>query len=142
MRLYHFLKTRHASDDVEKSRVKISLWMDVNDPWELKPFDLSDARNLRAIEGFKTRVNKKYSFVCLCKHWRSPLMWAHYAERHHGVALGFEVTDAFCTPINYVPNVYQLPTANPRQMGTQRLNDGKRAYSGPCRPPVPEHAGP
>ena len=49
MRLYHFLKACHAIDDVEKSRIKISLWMDVNDPWELKPFDLSDARNLRAI---------------------------------------------------------------------------------------------
>ena len=35
MRLYHFLKACHAVDDVEKKRVKISLWMDVNDPWEL-----------------------------------------------------------------------------------------------------------
>lgn len=42
-------------------------------------------------------------------------MWAHYAERHQGVALGFKVTDAFCTPIKYVPNVYPLRTANPQQ---------------------------
>ena len=95
MRLYHFLKACYAIDDVEKKRVKISLWMDVNDPWELKPFDLSDARNLRALEGFETKMSKQFSFVSLCKHWRSPLMWAHYAERHQGVALGFEVTDAF-----------------------------------------------
>jgi hypothetical protein len=126
MRLYHFLKACYAIDDVEKKRVKISLWMDVNDPWELKPFDLSDARNLRALEEFKTKMSKQFSFVSLCKHWRSPLMWAHYAERHQGVALGFEVTDAFCTPIKFVPNVYLLPTAMPQQMGTQRLNDGRR----------------
>lgn len=30
--------------------------MDVNDPSELKPFDLSDARNLRALEGFKIKI--------------------------------------------------------------------------------------
>jgi hypothetical protein len=126
MRLYHFLHTRYAIDDVGKTRVKISLWMDVNDPWELMPFDLSDARNLRALEGFKTTMNRRFSFVSLCKQWRSPLMWAHYAERHQGVALGFEVTDAFCSPIKYVPNVYSLPTANPKQMGTQHLSDGRR----------------
>jgi len=126
MRLYHFLKTCYAIDDVEKARVKISLWMDVNDPWELKPFDLSDPRTRRALEAFKTTMNRRFSFVSLCKQWRSPLMWAHYAERHQGVALGFEVTDAFCTPIRYVPNVYLLPTANPQQMGTQCLRDGRR----------------
>jgi hypothetical protein len=126
MRLYHFLKACYAIDDVEKKRVKISLWMDVNDPWELKPFDLSDPRNLRALEGFKTKMSKQFSFVCLCKHWRSPLMWAHYAERHHGVALGFDVTEVFCNPIKYVPTVYQLPTTNPKKMGTQLLNDGRR----------------
>jgi hypothetical protein len=53
-------------------------------------------------------------------------MWAHYAEKYRGVALGFEVRAAFCTPINDVPNVYQLPTANPKQMGTQLLNEGRR----------------
>jgi hypothetical protein len=126
MRLYHFLKARYAIDDLERKRVKISLWMDVNDPWELKPFDLSDARNLRALVGFKTRMSKQFSFVPLCTRWRSPLMWAHYAERHQGVALGFDVTDAFCTPINYVSNVYFLPTAKAHQMGTQLLNDGRR----------------
>lgn len=126
MRLYHFLKACHAIDDVRKNRVKISLWMDVNDAWELKPFDLSDPRNLRALEAFKTTMSKRFSFVSLCKHWRSPLMWAHYAEKHEGAALGFEVTEAFCTPINYVPNVYQLPTANRREMGNALLSDGKR----------------
>ena len=33
MRPYHVLKACYAIDDVEKKRVKISLWMDVNDPW-------------------------------------------------------------------------------------------------------------
>jgi hypothetical protein len=126
MRLYHFLNVGYAIDDVEKKRVKISLWKDVNDPWELMPFDLSDLRNLRALEGFKTTMSKQFSFVSLCKHWRSPLMWVHYAERHQGAALGFEVTDAFCTPIKYVPNVYLLPTAKPQRMGEQILNDGRR----------------
>lgn len=122
MRLYHFLKACHAVDNVEKKRVKISLWMDVNDPWEIMPFDLSDARNRRALEAFKTQ---QYSFVSLCKHWRSPLMWAHYAERHQRMALEFEVKDDFCTPIHYVSKVYPLPTANPQQMGSQQLPDGR-----------------
>jgi hypothetical protein len=67
MRLYHFLKACYAIDDVEKKRVKISLWMDVNDPWELEPFDLSGARNLRPLEGFKTKISKQFSFVSFCK---------------------------------------------------------------------------
>jgi hypothetical protein len=126
VRLYHFLKTCHAIDNVSKSRIKISLWKDVNDPWELLPFDLSDAEKRRALEGFKDRLNQMFSFVCLCRHWRSPLMWAHYAERHRGVALGFDVDDQFCNPIHYVADVYQLPSAYTGNIGNAILDDGRR----------------
>src|SRR5258708_39081339 len=78
-RLYHFLKACHAIDNVGKNRVKISLWMDVNDPWELKPFDLSDARNLRALVGGKTEMSNQFSADSLCKHWGSALMGARSA---------------------------------------------------------------
>jgi hypothetical protein len=31
-------------------------------------------------------------------------MWAHYGDRHRGVCLGFDVDDAHCRPVGYIPD--------------------------------------
>jgi hypothetical protein len=37
--------------------------------------------------------------LCLGASWSSPVMWAHCADKHFGVALGFDVPDQLLSRI-------------------------------------------
>jgi hypothetical protein len=39
----------------------------------------------------------------MSRSWQHPLLWGHYADKHKGICLGFEVQDEnFFEPVNYV----------------------------------------
>jgi hypothetical protein len=40
--------------------------------------------------------------LCFSADWRDPVIWAHYARKHHGFCLGFEVPDETCKRVRYV----------------------------------------
>ena len=31
--------------------------------------------------------------LCFSRHWYSPALWAHYADNHKGMCLGFDIPD-------------------------------------------------
>ena len=39
--------------------------------------------------------------VCFSKIWSNPVQWSHYADRHRGLCLGFDVSDELCEEVNY-----------------------------------------
>lgn len=60
---------------------------------------------------------------------RSPLMWAHYAEKHCGVCLGFEIPEkpedfdnSIIRPINYEPKRLKFELANLQESEENRLS--------------------
>jgi len=60
----------------------------MNDPFELNGVSLSIPDILRVlIDDFKERVGA----LCLCRNWTNPLLWSHYADKHKGICLGFEI---------------------------------------------------
>lgn len=72
-------------------RMKLSRFHELNDPFELKPHTLAD-KELRRITSLLERdYFSKKGILCFSDNWRSPVMWAHYAEKHYGVCLGFDV---------------------------------------------------
>lgn len=38
-------------------------------------------------------MSEKYGLLCFCETWQSPLLWNHYADRHKGICLGFDVRE-------------------------------------------------
>ena len=40
---------------------------------------------------------------CFSKSWHSPVMWAHYADDHKGLCLGFDVKEGMAKEIEYPP---------------------------------------
>jgi len=46
-------------------------------------------------------MSETYGLLCFSKHWWNPLLWSHYADRHKGICLGFDVSDAYVFKINY-----------------------------------------
>jgi len=40
--------------------------------------------------------------LCFSLDWQNPLLWSHYADRHRGLALGFDVNEEKLKPVSYV----------------------------------------
>jgi len=77
VRVYKFLEEKWALDDIREHRIKISEIHDLNDPYELLPYDLSDADRRRELLCARDQINKR-GVLCFSRRWSSPLLWAHY----------------------------------------------------------------
>ena len=42
--------------------------------------------------------------VCFSRKWQNPLLWSHYADKHKGLCLGFDVVKSHTLPIIYRKN--------------------------------------
>lgn len=101
MRIYHLLSSEHAISNIELNRMKIARYDDLNDPFELMASDLSNKEMRRAVGVLKNHFHKNRGLLCFSKSWHNPVIWSHYADKHHGIALGFDVHDEFVAPIKY-----------------------------------------
>jgi hypothetical protein len=101
MRVYHFTSAKYAVEDIQNQRLKIARINELNDPFELLAADLLDKRDRQAFAKFKNQMNEKFGIVCFSGSWESPLLWGHYADKHMGIALGFDVADEKLIEVNY-----------------------------------------
>jgi len=101
MRVYHLLSATHALNDIALRRLRLSRYGDLNDPFELLAANLKDKEVRRAMNGFKRDFHKTKGLLCFSKNWTNPVLWSHYAEKHRGVALGFDIPDAMALEMEY-----------------------------------------
>jgi len=112
MKVYHFINELYGLEAIQNQRLKASKLSDLNDPFELFSIDLSSSKMFReAMETHKSYLAHKWYILCFSKSWRSPLLWSHYADRHKGMALEFEVPENYCKEINYQKRRIQLVEA-------------------------------
>lgn len=97
-RLYHFTTAKFALDDLRKRHLKIAQFDDLNDPFELKGVNLCNPAQAMAFdgvgnhEGFKAEMSHRFGVLCFSENKSDVLQWAHYADRHKGICLGFDVS--------------------------------------------------
>lgn len=91
MRLYHFTTAEYGLLAIEKQRLKIARISALNDPFELLGWNLRDASVRAKLGSWKTDSNEKIGILCFSRKWSNPLLWSHYADKHKGIALGFNV---------------------------------------------------
>lgn len=104
MRIYKFYPPNWGLEALTKRRLKISPIDELNDPFEYLSLDLGD-KSVRAWAAqFRKTVSRENGIISFSKNWHQPLMWAHYADSHKGIALGFDVPDNLLFKINYVEN--------------------------------------
>jgi DUF2971 family protein len=102
LRLYHFVNAAYGLDNIRHRRLKISRLDELNDPFEMIAATQSDPRTRLAARLLKEVVGAKLGILCFSRSWTNPVQWSHYADRHRGVCLGFDVDDSVAMPIRYV----------------------------------------
>lgn len=107
MRVFHFLEKRRAVESLIYERLKISLFNDMNDPFELLGVNLRKKSDRQAFYQLKKEVSEEMGAICFSKSWSSPVLWSHYGERHRGVVLGFDIPTDHAHKISYTGNRLQ-----------------------------------
>jgi len=121
IRLYHFLSAEHALEDIAKRRIKISEIDQLNDPFELWCVYQKD-RSLRdALRAYKNEMNARFGMLCFSKHWHNPVLWSHYADKHRGICLGFDIDSRGAKPVTYISQRPRLKMPPSREDADQLL---------------------
>lgn len=109
MRVHYMTSAKWGEVILRERRLKLARFGELNDPFELGLID-SRQRDTRAMAKLITdHFHKNIGVICFGACWSSPVMWAHYGDKHLGVALGFDVPDTLLTKIEYTDEKISVP---------------------------------
>ncbi|MBG58195.1 MAG: hypothetical protein CMK46_07915 [Porticoccus sp.] len=101
MRLYHFLNEQYGLENMRKRRLKVARIDELNDPFEFAGVNFQDKPLRDAFRKMKREMSENRGLLCFSSKWRNPVIWSHYADRHRGLCLGFDVADESVAPVSY-----------------------------------------
>lgn len=101
MRVYHFMEKQWAIESLIYERLKVSLFADMNDPFELLGASLKNKGDRTAFEKLKKEVSEELGAICFSEEWTNPVQWSHYGDRHRGIVLGFDIPKDHGHKVNY-----------------------------------------
>jgi hypothetical protein len=101
MRVYHFVNKEYGLENIQKRRLKIATLNELNDPFELFGVEFSDPSVRSAFYAMKNELAQNRGLLCFSKSWHNPVQWSHYADKHKGLCLGFDVPDESLGDVNY-----------------------------------------
>ncbi len=101
MLLYHFVPSRWGLQNIERRRVKVTTLDALNDPFEMLAATSPSPAHRVAFRRAKAERAADVGMICFSRSWSNPVQWSHYADRHRGLCLGFQVDDARCRPVRY-----------------------------------------
>jgi hypothetical protein len=91
MRVYKFLNKRFGLKGLYERRLKQSRIHELNDPFELAPYDLTEPAVRHAFVALRESLGQENGLICFSASWQDPVIWAHYADKHQGICMGFEM---------------------------------------------------
>lgn len=110
MRVYYLTGAQYALSNLALRRIKIARFADLNDPFELLSVDVADKGRREVFRATREQINASKGLICFSKSWGNPLMWGHYAEKHTGMCLGFDVPDKLLAPVIYAKRFLRMKT--------------------------------
>jgi hypothetical protein len=108
MRVYYLTGAQFALSNLALRRIKIARFEDLNDPFELLGVDVGDKEHRAAFRATKEKINESKGLICFSKSWSNPLIWGHYAEKHTGICLGFDVPAKLLAPVIYAKRLLKM----------------------------------
>lgn len=107
MRVYHFVDWDYGLDDIRRRRLKIATIKDVNDPFELVPSS-RDGIVRQRFRLWREQFDQHFGMLCFSRNWRNPVQWSHYAAKHTGLSLGFDIPTKLLTNVRYTAKRLQV----------------------------------
>ena len=101
---YHYLSSELAIDDLIKERIRVSTLDTLNDPFEMMPYRRYEFEKRKLYIKVFREVKRRWGLLCFSPSWEEQLLWAHYADGHKGIALGFEILEDEILKLTYTPN--------------------------------------
>lgn len=97
-------------------RIKISRFSELNDPFELLGANFGNKQIRKIIRENKDDFDRQYGLICFSEDWVDPVLWSHYAAKHRGIALGFDVDAGIAKQVSY--QAARLKEARPTETST------------------------
>ncbi|AEG04214.1 DUF2971 domain-containing protein [Sinorhizobium meliloti] len=102
MRLYYFTGEQFGLEAIRDNRLKIARVDELNDPFEFTAYVFPNKSERRIWTEIRADFSKTWGLICMAETWREPLLWGHYADKHRGLCLGFDVDPQKWTLVDYV----------------------------------------
>lgn len=101
---YHFLSSENAIDDLKNKWIKVSTLGTLNDPFEMMPYRRYKFKERQPYNKVFRAISKKWGLLCFSQDWNEPILWSHYADKHKGIAIGFETLQDTVLKVDYNPD--------------------------------------
>ncbi len=99
----------YGLQNLKNKRLKISTQYDLNDPFEFLGYRFSEKKDRLDWERRIEKALSNTGLICFCRNWRNPVIWSHYADKHKGLALGFDVSTYGLIPVRYETSRKEFP---------------------------------
>jgi hypothetical protein len=109
VRVYHLLSAENGLSDVSLRRIRISRIRDLNDPFELLAVRADGNELRKVLRSWGDEFNRGKGLLCFSKAWHNPVLWSHYASKHRGMCLGFDVADGLLQDVQYTKDRLSVP---------------------------------
>lgn len=100
-RVYHFTTKFFGLEDIEKRRLKVARITELNDPFEFLAPRAASENEMMASQTNLALINDIMGILCFNSDWNNPVHWSHYAAKHQGICLGFDVDISSCFEVIY-----------------------------------------
>jgi len=101
MQAFHFISAQYGLEDITERCLKVATYDELNDPFEMWAPDLSNPTLLATFEQMKAELSCTHGMLCFSRRWDNPVQWSHYADKHRGFCLGFEIDDEKIARVQY-----------------------------------------
>ncbi len=101
IRVYHLTSAEHAVSDIALSRLKVARFSDLNDPFELLALNFREREVRKVARDFKNAYDAHTGLLSFSADWNEPVLWSHYAAKHRGICLGFNVPRTALQEVEY-----------------------------------------
>jgi hypothetical protein len=108
VRVYNLTTSQFALSNIALRRLKVARFNDLNDPFELLAVDVAEPNLRVGMRAKKEQIDSTEGLLCFSRTWRNPLLWSHYADKHRGIALGFDVPDHLLVPVQYIQGLHKI----------------------------------
>ncbi len=101
VRAYHLTSSEYAVSDIERRRLKVARFSEVNDPFELLALNCHNPKTRKLTRRFRDSLNNRTGLLSFSADWTNPVLWSHYANRHKGICLGFDLNRSTVQTVMY-----------------------------------------